>query len=252
MTEQLLIVDTSNISSNPSMQGSFNDVTLNFDIPLSLPNNAKISLAQAVIYYSWFNISSQIGNNTFDISNNNGVLWINQTIPDGNYSIVTLQAAIRTLLFNQFGNNGTLTLGGDTATGKVTITITNGLSIRLSNSGLRSILGWSNNQSNIINNTSTGLNFANFMFNRFSYLIHCDMINETIVNNTSHRQVVHSFSITNNDLPSGPIIVEPFTKYYLSIKPQSSFRRVRFWITDNNNNPINTGLPMVLTFHLKY
>lgn len=252
MNEQLLIIDTSNIDDNPKLQGSYNDVNVNFDIPLVLPNTAKISLAQAVIYYSWPNISSDLSNNTFEMSNNNGVTWFIATIPNGNYTVATLQTTMRTLLFNQFASNGNLTLGSDTSTGKLSITIGVGLSIRLSNQGFRTILGWGNTQNTVVTSTSIGNNLANFMFDRFSYLLHCDMVNETIVNNTSHRQVVHNFSVSLTDQPSGPIIIEPFTKYYLSIKPQSSFRRVRFWLTDNNNNPISTGLPMVLTFHIKY
>lgn len=68
-------------------------------------NNHEIALSQCSLYYSWFNISSELGNNTFSYS------WIvgttsttyTITIDDGMYEIDTLNSLLQ---YNMI-NNGT-------------------------------------------------------------------------------------------------------------------------------------------------
>ena len=79
-------------SSNLVRDGQNNKLVYRFPNSVQF-KNSQIALASCSIYYSWYNISSTLGNNTFSYN------WINgagvattytTTIPDGLYEISTL------------------------------------------------------------------------------------------------------------------------------------------------------------------
>lgn len=79
-------------SSNIVQDGQNNKLVYKFPNSVQF-KNSYIALSQAQLYYSWFNITSALGNNTFsyDWYNNLGVpTTYTVTIPDGLYEIVTL------------------------------------------------------------------------------------------------------------------------------------------------------------------
>ena len=64
--------------------------------------DSYIALSQASMYYSWFNISSTLQNNTFSITLSAGV-FTTITLPDGQYEISDINAYIQqTMVENNF------------------------------------------------------------------------------------------------------------------------------------------------------
>ena len=92
-------------SSNLVRDGQNNKLVYRFPNSVQF-KNSQIALASCSIYYSWYNISSTLGNNTFSYN------WINGagvattytiTIPDGLYEISTLNQYLQ-FVFIQNGH----------------------------------------------------------------------------------------------------------------------------------------------------
>lgn len=64
--------------------------------------DAKIAIGNVNLYYSWFNITAAYGNNKFSFiwPNNNTTTTYNVTIPDGNYSVSSLNTYIQQFCLN--------------------------------------------------------------------------------------------------------------------------------------------------------
>jgi hypothetical protein len=88
-------------SQNLVADGQNNKLVYNFPNSVQFKDN-YISLSSVSIYYSWFNISSALANNTFQYT------WVTTattttqtiTIPDGLYEIATLNSYLQTVLVN--------------------------------------------------------------------------------------------------------------------------------------------------------
>ena len=84
MVLQSIFLNSQNVVYN-SDEKTFNKLKFKFSTPVEFKNNAKISLGSLNLYYSWFNISSKYGNNSFSY------IFRGQsrtfTLTDGNYSI---------------------------------------------------------------------------------------------------------------------------------------------------------------------
>ena len=87
--------ETLTININTTHWQGGNKYRFNFQQPLDLRNKkCELYMYQYSIYYSTFNISAKLNNNTFSIKWINGVLY-NYTIPDGNYSFASLNQYIQ-------------------------------------------------------------------------------------------------------------------------------------------------------------
>jgi hypothetical protein len=75
---------------------------MNPPMVLNHTHRYSVALLSGELIYSWFNISAALGNNTFEMSINNGVSYSTITIPDGVWTSCTLSAYIEDI----FGDNG--------------------------------------------------------------------------------------------------------------------------------------------------
>jgi hypothetical protein len=98
-------------SSFPVVLSSINQLasnpnTFRYVFPLTLPLvNKAIALVSAQLYYSWFNITAALGNNQFSFTWIDGTV-VNVTIPDGFYTVDTLNAFLE---YTMSGNNASAT-----------------------------------------------------------------------------------------------------------------------------------------------
>ena len=107
--------DASAGASNVSADGSQFSVFLNDTI--GVPCEAKVaslSITQATILNNAPNISADIGNNVF--SYYSGVTQYSHTIPDGQYSVSDLNAAIGRFLVEDGFSASAITISGDFST----------------------------------------------------------------------------------------------------------------------------------------
>jgi hypothetical protein len=105
-TEKLLNIDTkfrdeynylnnSNVSINSNYQ---NVANYNITLPERYPNVKNISVSSIEIPVSYYNISANLGNNCFKITNLNTNLFKVVLIDDGQYTASTLQTQINDLI----------------------------------------------------------------------------------------------------------------------------------------------------------
>ena len=87
-----LILNSSNLIGSNNNQYKYNFIGGSFDVP----DGAELSISQITIPYSWFNITSALGNNTFTYTMPVGSTetTITVTLVDGFYTIIDLNIAL--------------------------------------------------------------------------------------------------------------------------------------------------------------
>jgi hypothetical protein len=93
-------METVFLNSNNIVANSQNSVlSFNFSSNVTFGKNTKIALKSVDMYYSWFNVSKNYNNNTFQYKwwNSEGILddIFTVVIPDGNYSIDLINEALQ-------------------------------------------------------------------------------------------------------------------------------------------------------------
>jgi hypothetical protein len=88
----VLVLNASNVEQN----GSNNTLIYNFPNSIVLKDKF-IAVSQVVMYYAWFNISTQLSNNTFTYTWTVGAITTtyNVVIPDGLYNITDINAYLQ-------------------------------------------------------------------------------------------------------------------------------------------------------------
>ena len=93
------------LNNNNVVSGSNNTrYKYTFNAPLEIKDEAEMTIANVTIPYSWFNITKANSNNQFTMSYpiaGTGTYTFTQTIPDGFYSVVDLNAYIQSLFVAQ-------------------------------------------------------------------------------------------------------------------------------------------------------
>jgi hypothetical protein len=223
-----------------------------FSIPISLEGlKWNIALCKLTTYYSWYNISAAIGNNTFVY--NNGSVDRTLTLEDGTYMFEELVSQIQDLMValgdytvvsgqNVFDINFSL----DPSDGFVTVLLTNGYSIDFTDLDIRTIFGA---DSAIYNTSVTFPNPADIRNGVDTILVHLDTISGNSYLNGNSSDVVYSFSpfVDANGIidiePSGP---------YVGVSCNNQIEQMRVYLTDQNNNPISlNGSPLTCVFILE-
>jgi hypothetical protein len=133
-----LVLNSSNNISPQNNQFKYNFISGN----LKVPEGTEIGISQITIPYSWYNVTSQLGNNTFQyyIPNSSNVQTAyNVTLPNGFYGISdinnALQSTMKTNGHYWYSNLGTYSTQfqfvGAIATTTLTVSSTQSASVRL-------------------------------------------------------------------------------------------------------------------------
>jgi len=88
-----IVFNSSNISN---LNNGNNTLVYNFPNSVSFPHH-EIAVQSVSMYYSWANISSALGNNTFTYNMNNGKGLTTVVIPDGLYEISTINEYLQSV-----------------------------------------------------------------------------------------------------------------------------------------------------------
>lgn len=231
------------------------DFTIFFNDALNLSGDWEVALIKSNLYYSWYNISAEKGNNVFRYYN--GALYrTDVTIPDGQYSIDQLNEFVQQVM----KDNGDFTLLGSTevydislepnySTGRVRIELTNNYRFDLQLSDLYLLLGFDQIEVTI---TSEGVNLANINDDINSLLIHCDVIESSAsFNNSISNDIIYSF--VPDSIPGTNINVEPRWPIYVPLYVIGNrLKRIRLYLTDNLQRRVNlNGEPFSALLHFK-
>jgi hypothetical protein len=159
--------------------------------PLKLDGEWEVALNKYVLWYTTYNISAALGNNTIKYSTNGGSTWKTITLPNGNYQVSDINAQIQY----------SITANGDTAANIVLNAINylystqfvllNSYQVDLTVGGLHSILGFN---AEIITSTKTSEQQANISGGFTNFLITVSgLINQSnSYNGTSTSSVLYS------------------------------------------------------------
>lgn len=247
----LLTLDSSTLTGQTS-----HDFSVDFSSPINVNNGIhELALIKANLWYSFYNVSTQYNNNTFQYTNNLAQVRT-VTIPNGNYTIIQLNNYLHYVM----KNNGDYTVvsGVDTfdieiepnySTLRTIITLTNGYIINLSTSKFNELLGW-NSGVYSHNGSLDGQNVANINNSINTLQIHCDIISQSYKNSVM-GDVLYTF--VPNKPPGSNLEIVPETELiYLPIRIPDYITKIRMYITDQNNRIIDfNGEPTTYLLHLR-
>ena len=241
----LLSSDTTSGASNVSADGS--RFTVIFDEVLEIPADAVNCTLRSDKQTIWWTVPNIITgtNDTFYIDVN-GTPYV-VVVDQGLYDLPALNSAIDRELVNQGADTGIIDLIEDNSSQKVIIryNVVNTQVDFTQAQTFRDLMGFNSRlsplvPSAVVGETDTADNIA--AFNTVEYfLISTDLISQGIrLNNYYSNTVVQVFIDVE---PGSQITSNPFnpTRVAASNLIGTSRKSVDVWLTDQNNNPVNTN-----------
>lgn len=233
--------DTDAGAENVSSDGSQFSITLSN--PIQIPRNAinpRVSVEKATIWWTILNIEEGV-NDTFYVNHSSTDYTV--TIEPGLYDITGLNTALTRGLNNEEFTS-TITLTGDNNTQKSILTIADtAVTVDFTQSDtFRELLGFDSQTivSTVADESFTSDNVANFS-SIGSFLIHSDLTDKGIIINNRYSQAVAQVLIDVS--PGSQIVYEPYRPSTTAAKmlAGSLKQNIRFWLTDQNGNAVNTN-----------
>ncbi len=257
---QLLVLDSGDVynASNPNITGTYDDFTIVFNRPLQIPDNTKMALLKLNTYYTWSIVSQANNNNRFQIIRSTPATTYTVTLADGIYSLLTLNSALLDAFTNHFGYTGDvysmpIQFGANQAISKFFVQINDvnySLNISPTGSLFYQLIGFNaTTQPLLITQTTVAANVGNINFNIDNYLLHCDVVQSSVINNDVSKNVIYSF-VPQVEIGSN-IHEEPVTKIYLPVERKEYISSLRIYLTDNKLRRVNLQEALVLTLHLQ-
>ena len=228
-------------SSNLSNNGSMCQLRLSPPIHISQEYKATMKLLKASIWNTIANIDQTLYNNNVLVFNNGGPNLV-LTLPTGLYSVAGLNTAINDFLVNNGLTNNACLLNGIEATGNISVQFNvNTLRIIWTNSTIATFLGWTQASPNTgpgpVGFTYTSPNSANFNSVN-TVVIHCSICTGSYFSNRGGSDIIGSVSLTSRP---GSLNYSEFINPVESLINIRNVDNITFYLTDENNRPINTG-----------
>ncbi len=236
--------DVANGAINKSADGSEFEIQL--EDPIQIPGSATsvtVEVQEAAIWWVIPNIITGV-NDAFSIDDGVGGPF-NVVVDQGLYDLSGLQQSTESAVIAAGGPSGMFTMIADNSTQKVIIRINiTGASIDFTGATtFRDILGFNSQvlgPTVVATTDFQGDNIAAFNTIDF-FLIHSDLVSRGIRVNNVYDQVIAQVLIDTT--PGSQIVSTPFNP------PKSpaweligaTRNRIRFWLTDQLGNPVNTN-----------
>ena len=229
---------------------SSSDFKVNYTPPIDLDTDYEISLIQANIWYSWHNISDKFNNNTFEYWN--GTIWKRVTIPNGIYSINSLNNYIHYVMKNNNDYNADtdeyyINFIPNYSTFKLLVDIQNNYQLNLSISDLNEILGFDKIQ--YIQSSQEGRNQVDITRGVNSLQIHCSLVTSSYDNDKHKSDIIQSFSPTKQ--AGSLLVIENSSHIYIPLDTRK-ISQIRVYITDQKGRIMDlNGEHTTYLFHFK-
>lgn len=229
-------------SSNLSNNGSMCEIRLSPPIHISQEYKATMRLLKASIWNTIANIDQDLYFNNILVFNNGGVNDLILILPTGLYSVAGLNTAINDFLVNNGIQNNACILNGIEATGHISIQFNvNTLRIIWATSTIATFLGWTQASPNIgpgpVGFTYTSPDVANFNSVN-TVVIHSSICTGSYFSNRGGSDIIGSVSLTARP---GSLNYSEFINPVESLINVRNIDNITFYLTDENNRPINTG-----------
>ncbi len=237
------------VSSDPAngaqlLSADGSSFEINLDDPIMVPESAKectVVCQESTVWWVVPNITTGI-NDAFSIDDGGGPYAI--VVPTGLYDVTSLQNATESAVIAAGGPAGMFTFIADSATQRIIIRV-NLAGVTIDFTGLttfRVILGFDSQVLGPTVGASTDFPGDNqAAFNTINgFLIHSDIVSRGIRTNGRFDQIIAQVNI--DVAPGSQIVSRPF------LAPEAPAntligalrKRIRFWLTDTQNNLVNT------------
>lgn len=240
-----------NLSLNKN-DGRTDDFTVNLQPNITNVENYYVALTNLAMWYSFYNISSRLGNNTMVY--NDGTTDYNVTFPDGVYNVEDIDGYLKRVMKENNTYSGStpavyyIEIKADYATGRVLLEISNSYSVTF-DSKLNDLLGFIGTS---YSSNTTGEELANINNGVNQIHIHTDIVNSNYsFNNSQGSDIIYSF--VPDSLPYTSISREPINPIYLPVADTNGkISNVRLYITDQLGRRLNLNSePVSVNLHLK-
>lgn len=252
----ILSTNPQTLSSNTIVSPDSSRVDISLDTPLTFSKNSVITtveVSEASIWNNSANISAAKNNNTLNYLIG-GVAQPGIVIPDGLYSVGSLNSEVVRQIVNDGNPATTLTLSGNFSTNKVVLTLDATVQVDFTTSTVRDILGFNPAivpaaPSAIVGLTISGDNVARFA-QTLDWIIKSNVFRKSIALNNVGNEVIARIPITSsvgsltNYTPIAPTKLEN-----TSIRG-AQINSFYVEINDDSGNPLPQSEPwnIVLTF----
>ena len=232
-------MDREIVLSSYSVKGNGNntpqDFTTRFNKPITLDSNSQnmVGLNRIVnMSFTWFNVNSSYGNQLIKYSSDSGSTFNNITFPEGVWNYTDFNAYIKNI--TKVGDAYPITLEFDNTTFRVTITLAQNYQLDLTASNFNDLIGF--NTTVLTSETNIGPSMPNLSQDTDILNIHCDLINDSLVDGQD-TDIIYSFS-TSVLNPSYSFTLEPRRVTYNPTNKNST-SSIRIYITDGKRRLIN-------------
>ena len=217
------------------------DFITKFDKSLILDSNYQYAIGLNRIVnmsFTWFNVNSSYGNQLIKYSSDNGSNFNDIILPPGVWNYKSFNEYIKNITKivhdGNKENEYPITLIFDNTTFRVTITIANNYELDLTVSNFNDLIGFDKKVLKSGNNT--GVRVPNLSQDTDILNIHCDLINDSLVDGKD-TDIIYSFS-TSVLQPSYSFTIEPKRVTFNPIN-KNNIDTIRIHITDGKRRLIN-------------
>jgi hypothetical protein len=237
-------------SSGLGVNGPSHDFNINFS-NLALNHDSRtrheIALVSYSLWYSWYNVSADLGNNIFKY--NNGTTARVITIDDGQYGVSDLNSYIKAAItaFGDVADN--IKIVGNYNSLKVDLTIVGSYSVTFDGTGLDTILGFT--EGVFIAGTWSSMLVPNITNGIDAIQIHSSLVSPSsnLINN-DQSTCLHQFTPQNG--PGANLSAEIQSLIYLPMTNLGSIHFASFSIKDNLGRTLDlNGEAVSLVFHIR-
>ena len=219
-------------SDNRASNETTDSFTININPPVPISGNWSMALEQLTMWYSYYNISSDYGNQTFRYYN--GTTWKNITIPAGLYTIENIYSYIKAQLKNAGDYAGVVAgvdvhyiiLAPNYNTFKLDVTVSNSYQVDFSVGNLYQLVGFT---PIIVTTSQSGINNVNITNGVDKINIHIDCITGSY-SGSGGNDVIYSFPI--DGAPSSLVTIKPIHLLKLAMNKSGFLDRIKVYITD--------------------
>ena len=211
-----------------------------FHNPIKLDSNQKyvIGLNRIInMSFTWTNINPEYKNQLIRYSEDNGVSFTDLTFEKGIWTYTSIEEYLREkTVIKSSGKDDEfpIKLEFDAKTLRVEITLKSNYQLDLTKSNFHEIIGY---DKNIVKDAfNTGTKMPNMAQDTESLNIHCDLINESLVDG-KESDIIYSFS-TSVLKPSYSFTIEPMRVTYNPVN-KSTIGSIRIYITDGKKRIID-------------
>ena len=225
MTERIILTSKQGV-------GPSHDFETQFNSEMRFNAGYRIALKSMTMWNSWNNIDAKYNNNI--LSYKQGSTWTKIVFDNGNYTLKQINNYLMSFLQSTDPLETPIIFGIDEPTGRFGVILKPDCQVDFSTGELYKLLGF-----NPIIYTSTTIapNLANISRGVDKIHVNCSIVRDSRYGKETSTNILYQFSPTSP--PHSLIIIKEIDPIFVNSFNDSTIRRIRMTITDQNNNIID-------------